>query len=47
MEGIQPKKWWEAKRAKKAVRIAITLWVVLLIALAVMIFVEQKIKGLG
>ena len=47
MEGIQPKKWWEAKRAKKAVRIAITLWIVLLLALAVMIFIEQKIKVLG
>ena len=47
MEGIQPKKWWEAKRAKKAVSIAITLWIVLLLALAVMIFIEQKIKVLG
>ena len=47
MEGVQPKKWWEAKRAKKAVIIAITLWVVLLLVLAVMIFIEQRIKGLG
>lgn len=47
MEGIQPKKWWEAERAKKAVSIAITLWIVLLLGLAVMIFIEQKIKGMG
>ncbi len=47
MEGIQPTKWWEAKRAKKAVRIAITLWIVLLLILAVMIVIEQKIRGLG
>ncbi len=43
-EGIQPKKWWEAKLARKAVTIAITIWVLLLLILAVLIFLEQKIK---
>jgi uncharacterized hydrophobic protein (TIGR00341 family) len=43
-EGIQPKKWWEAKRAQKAVRIAITVWIILLLILAIMIFFEQQIK---
>jgi len=44
LEGIQPKKWWEAKLARKAVTIAITIWVLLLCILAILIFLEQKIK---
>ncbi len=44
LQGIKPKKWWETKKAKKAVGIAVTVWIILLILLAVMIFVEQKIK---
>lgn len=44
-QGIQPREWWEAKKAKRAVRIAITLWIILLLMLAVMIFLEQQIKG--
>jgi uncharacterized hydrophobic protein (TIGR00341 family) len=47
VEGIQPKRWWEAERARKYVRIAISLWIVLLLILAVMIVIEQKIKGLS
>ncbi len=43
IEGIQPNKWWEAKRAKKAVTAAITLWIVLLLILAAMIFFEQRL----
>jgi uncharacterized hydrophobic protein (TIGR00341 family) len=46
-EGIQPKKWWEAERAKKAVRVAITLWILLLLVIVVMIFIEQKIKAMS
>jgi uncharacterized hydrophobic protein (TIGR00341 family) len=42
-EGIQPKKWGEIKKAKRAVRIAITLWIILLLILAVLIFLEQRI----
>ena len=44
VQGIRPKKWWEAKKAQQAVRLAITLWILLLLALAVMIFLEQQIK---
>jgi uncharacterized hydrophobic protein (TIGR00341 family) len=43
IEGIQPKSWWEAERAKKYVRTAISLWIVLLLILAAMIFIAQKI----
>ena len=44
-QGIRPKKWWEAKKAKRAVRIAIILWIVLLLALAVLILLEQQLKN--
>jgi uncharacterized hydrophobic protein (TIGR00341 family) len=42
-QGIRPKDWWEAKKAKRAVRIAVTVWIALLILLIFMIFIEQKI----
>ncbi len=45
LKGIQPKNWWEAKSARKAVRIAITVWLILLLLLGVIIFFEQQIKA--
>ena len=36
-QGIRPNSWWEAERAKKQTRIAIAVWVVLLILLMVLI----------
>ncbi len=45
LQGIQPKNWWEAKSAKKAVRIAITAWLILLLLLGAIIFFEQQIKA--
>ena len=44
-QGIRPKEWWEAKKAKKSVMIAVTVWIMLLILLAIMIFIEQRITG--
>jgi uncharacterized hydrophobic protein (TIGR00341 family) len=44
LEGVQPKKWAELKKAKKAVRIAIALWIILLFILVILIFLEQRIK---
>jgi uncharacterized hydrophobic protein (TIGR00341 family) len=44
-QGIQPREWLEAKKAKSAVRIAIIIWIILLFMLATMIFLEQQIKG--
>jgi uncharacterized hydrophobic protein (TIGR00341 family) len=44
LKGIQPKNWWEAEKARKAVRIAISAWLILLILLGVIIFFEQQIK---
>lgn len=43
-EGIRPKSWREAERARKAVRIAIVIWVFMLSILAVAIFFAQKIR---
>ena len=44
-QGIRPREWWEAEKAKRAVKIAIIAWVILLLLLAVMIFLEQEIKN--
>lgn len=37
-QGIQPRSWWEVEKAKKATRIAITTWVILLVVLAIIIW---------
>jgi len=43
IQGIRPRKWWEASKAKKATRTAITLWSVLLaILIAVIIFSQRS-----
>lgn len=44
LQDIRPQNWWEAEKAKKAVRIAVAVWIVLLFLLAIMILFEQKIK---
>lgn len=41
-QGIRPLKWWEADKAKKATRIAIISWTVLLLLLAVVIILSKK-----
>ncbi|MFA5308244.1 MAG: TIGR00341 family protein [Dehalococcoidales bacterium] len=41
-QGIRPAKWWEAEKAKKATRIAVVSWLLLLIILAVLIVLSQK-----
>jgi len=35
-QGIRPMRWWKAKKAKKATRIALMLWTILLIILVVL-----------
>jgi uncharacterized hydrophobic protein (TIGR00341 family) len=42
LQGVRPRTWWEADRAKKSTRIAIALWVILLAALAVLILLSQR-----
>ncbi|MFH5831811.1 TIGR00341 family protein [Halalkalibaculum sp. DA384] len=38
MQGVRPRTWWDAQKAKKAARTAIAIWLVLLIILAVIIW---------
>src|SRR5699024_556424 len=38
IQGVHPRKWWEEKKAKKASRIALGLWLVLFVILAVSIW---------
>ncbi len=38
IQGVRPRTWWEAQKAKRAVRAAISIWFVLLVVLAVIIW---------
>ena len=40
VQGLRPQSWWELKRAKRATRIAVAIWVVLLAILTVLIYLE-------
>jgi len=40
VQGLRPHSWWEKKRARKATRIAIAIWVALLSILATLIYLE-------
>jgi uncharacterized membrane protein len=40
-QGIRPRRWWEAKRAAAFARAALTLWVLLLLAVLGAIYVER------
>jgi len=42
MQGIRPATWWEKDRAKKATRIAIGIWVTLLVVLVGLILLLRK-----
>jgi uncharacterized hydrophobic protein (TIGR00341 family) len=41
IQGIRPQKWWEAQKARQAVKNSILLWIILLILLAFLIFIEN------
>ena len=43
LQGIRPLTWWETNRAKRATKIAILLWVGLLLVLAIMILTSYGI----
>ncbi|NGP76979.1 TIGR00341 family protein [Balneolaceae bacterium YR4-1] len=38
LQGVRPRSWWEAEKAKKATRYAIVIWFVLLVIFAVLIW---------
>ena len=41
-QGIRPRNWWEAERAKRASRTALTIWLVLLVILTLLIFLSTR-----
>ena len=41
-QGIRPRNWWEAERAKKASRTALVVWVVLLGVLTLLIYLSTR-----
>jgi len=41
VQGIHPKTWWETEKAKKATRIAIGMWIILLSALIIVILLSK------
>lgn len=42
VQGIRPRKWWEASKAKRAARIAITLWSLLLAVLIAVVLLSRQ-----
>lgn len=40
-QGIRPRTWWEAEKAKKTSKYAISLWAILIIALSIIIYFTQ------
>ena len=38
IQGVSPRTWWEAKKAKKATRLSISYWVITLLILTVLIY---------
>lgn len=42
VQGIRPRRWWEASKAKKATRLAIALWSVLLVILVAVIILSRQ-----
>jgi len=41
-QGVRPLTWWETQKARRATRIAIAIWVLLLLALSGMILLSQN-----
>jgi uncharacterized hydrophobic protein (TIGR00341 family) len=41
LQGVRPRQWWEAKKATRAVRVALAVWILLLALFAGLILLEQ------
>jgi uncharacterized hydrophobic protein (TIGR00341 family) len=41
IQKVRPRTWWEAERAKRATRIAVTTWILLLLVLLTLMFVGE------
>ena len=44
VQGIRPRSWWEASKAKKATRYAILFWFVLLVLLIVLTWLWHQME---
>jgi len=42
IQGVRPRSWWETERAKTATRRAIAVWIILLFALAMILYLNQQ-----
>jgi uncharacterized membrane protein len=42
VQGVRPRTWWEADRARRAVRNAVALWTILLVVLAALIYLAGQ-----
>lgn len=45
MQGVRPRTWWEEERAKRATRIAIVAWVILLLMLCLFVYLSQALAN--
>ncbi len=43
-QGIRPRKWWEAEKAKKGIKSALIMWASLLVLLAALIYIAQRLR---
>ncbi len=43
-QGVRPRKLWEARKAEKAVMVAVIVWAAALLVLAVLIYLEQRLR---
>lgn len=41
-KGLRPRTWWEAERARRARRVSLATWTILLLALAVLIWIANR-----
>ena len=44
LQGVKPNEWWKAKQVINAAIVSVSLWIALLVILAVFIFFAQKIR---
>lgn len=44
-QGVRPRRWWEAKKARRATVWSVVVWAGILAVLAVLIYIEQRLKA--
>jgi uncharacterized hydrophobic protein (TIGR00341 family) len=43
LQRVRPRNWWEARRAKRATRIAVTSWILMLAVLVALMFLDRVV----